>query len=215
MVDYSGETTVEESYDRVVVFGSSRSVEGEAFEVRPVGQRSALTDAWIRVGSETIRDPADGHEFTRGIDYEMDWKQGGVLEVDGGDFETGATYEADYTRRYRGSATFVDVADIWTLEEQFPEAISTIEWEQIAFALLKRVNQPLEAVEATVDLDDPTVSVVEAISHPELPFDGPLVPRGLEFGQGSVRWRLGTRQTIGEAVDEIRSRLRSVAERSP
>ncbi|KKF39893.1 hypothetical protein FK85_25050 [Halorubrum saccharovorum] len=163
--------TREESYDRVVVFGKSRGVEGSEFSVSSGATLTSIGNEWVVPDSERIYDPDTDQVFERGEDYRMDWAFGGLELLDGGDMTAGTTYAADYEWRYRGEATTpsVDASEARTVEKKIPSATSGRECDQLALSILKDVQE--DQVEATLTVVEPApdVPLVEAISHPRLP----------------------------------------------
>ncbi|MFT4921727.1 MAG: hypothetical protein ACI8XM_000933 [Haloarculaceae archaeon] len=212
LVDFSATATVEQSYDKVVVSGSSKAVRGEAFTAS-LDLLVGLDENWIVPGSETVYDPSDGTEFERGTDYVMDWEKGAVEALSAGSMQDGSTYEVDYQFTFRGSASSSGVSDPRTREVQVPSSSSDRECEQVALSILKRVQDPLETAEVTVSTDDPTVSLIDALSHPDLPLEGPLVIRSAEFQSAEVRYQLGSRQSFAAVVKEIQSQFQAIAKR--
>jgi hypothetical protein len=122
-------------------------------------------------------------------------------------------YAIDYEWTYRGEASTPEVTDPDTLRRTIPDAVSDIECEQLALGILKRVQEPRKEVTATVPTDDPTRSLVAALTHPDIPVEGPLVVRGREHGTDEVRYRFESRREPDEIVDELRARLDAVARR--
>jgi len=207
-------TTIEDAYDRVVVFGRSRGVEDSMFSQSAGSSLTSIGDEWVVPDSERIYDPDTDEVFERGTDYRMEWDVGGIEILDGGDMSTGTTYAADYEYRYRGEATTptIDPSEARTVERQIPGATSDRECDQLALSVLKDVQEA--QVEATLTLvePDPDVPLVEAISHPRLP-EGAQEIRGVERSSTSERtYRLANRQTAGEIVDDLREDYESLAD---
>jgi len=207
-------TTIEDAYERVVVFGKSKGVQGVTWSQGANSSLTGLGNAWIVPDSERIYDPDTDEEFVRGDDYRMRWDVGGIEILDSGSMSTGTTYAADYDYRYRGEATTpsVEASEARTVERQIPGATSDRECEQLALSVLKDVQD--EQVEATLTLVEPApdVPLVEAISHPRLP-EGAQEIRGVERSATSERtYRLANRRTAGEIVDDLREDYESLAD---
>ena len=208
-------TTIESAYERVVVFGRSKRVEGNAFSTASqAGQPSSIGNEWVVPDSERIYDPDTEEEFERGVDYRMEWDIGGLVVLDGGGMSLSTSYSADFEYKYRGEATTpsVDASEARTIERQIPGATSDRECEQLALSILKDVQEA--QVEATLTLvePDPDVPLVEAISHPRLP-EGAQEIRGVERSSTSEReYRLANRRTAGEIVEDLREDYESLAD---
>ncbi|GAA0539615.1 hypothetical protein ABNG02_15740 [Halorubrum ejinorense] len=207
-------TTIEDAYERVVVFGRSKGREGEEFSQGESSSLTGLGDPWIVPDSERIYDLDDDTVYERGEDYRMEWDVGGIAILDGGDMSKGTTYGADYEFRYRGEATTptVDPSEARTVERKIPGATSDRECDQLALSILKDVQEA--QVEATLTLVEPApdVPLVEAISHPRLP-EGAQEIRGVERSSTSEReYRLENRRTAGEIVDDLRDDYEALAD---
>jgi len=218
LLSVDGSETIEGSYDQVVVFGSSQSIEAETFVANDPGQPRGLDEAWVKVDSERVTDPSTGERFSRGEDYVIRWKDGAIEIVDSGAMRAGTTYEIDYDWRYRGEYPRTDQlqdptgADV--VEDQIPAATSNRECEQLALGIYKRVQDPL--VEATVSVsgDAAEPSILASLSHHQLPFDDPLkIRERMPDASGSVQYRLANRDTAGEIVDQLRDQFSSLADR--
>lgn len=207
-------TTIEDAYERVVVFGRSKGVEGETFSQSAGSSLTSIGDEWVVPDSERIYDPDTEEVFERGTDYRMEWDVGGLDILDGGDMSTGTTYAADYEFKYRGEATThtVDPAEARTVERTIAGATSDRECNQLALSILKDVQDA--QVEATITLVEPApdVPLVEAISHPRLP-EGAQEIRGVERSSTSEReYRLANRPSADETIDAIREDIQSLSD---
>jgi hypothetical protein len=207
-------TTVEDAYERVVVFGRSKRVEGATFSQSAGSSLTSIGNEWVVPDSERIYDPDTDAVFERGTDYRMEWDVGGIDILDGGSMSTGTTYAADYEYRYRGEATTptVDPAEARTVERQIPGATSDRECDQLALSILKDVQDAQVEAELTLVEPAPDVPLVEAISHPRLP-EGAQEIRGVERSATSERtYRLANRRTAGEIVNDLREDYESLAD---
>jgi len=207
-------TTIEDAYERVVVFGRSKGVEGSTFQQSAGSSLTSIGNEWVVPDSERIYDPDTDEVFERGEDYRMEWDVGGIDILDGGDMSRETTYAADYDYRYRGEAATptVDPSEARTVERQIPGATSDRECDQLALSILKDVQDA--QVEATLTLVEPApdVPLVEAISHPRLP-EGAQEIRGVERSATNERtYRLANRRTAGEIVDDLREDYESLAD---
>ena len=207
-------TTIEDAYERVVVFGRSKGVEGETFSQSAGSSLTSIGDEWVVPDSERIYDPDTEEVFERGTDYRMEWDVGGLDILDGGDMSTGTTYAADYEFKHRGEATTptVDPAEARTVGRTIAGATSDRECNQLALSILKDVQDA--QVEATITLVEPApdVPLVEAISHPRLP-EGAQEIRGVERSSTSEReYRLANRPSADETIDAIREDIQSLSD---
>ncbi|MFP4054494.1 MAG: hypothetical protein ACLFV7_11605, partial [Phycisphaerae bacterium] len=218
LVDYSGRRTIEGSYQRVIAQGKSATVEEETFTSNDeFDLLTGLDEGPIETGSETVYDVDDrSTQYERNIDYELDYRQGAIRVLEGGDMDTDTEYMIDYEWRYEGRYTdpgHDEDADgePRTLRESFPDAASDRECEQLALAVVREVAEPRE--EATVTIRDPAPdrSLVEALDPDELPFDGPLRVRSVNNDARSVRLTVGSRRDAADVVDDLNERLAAVA----
>lgn len=215
LVDWEVTETVEDAYERVVVFGAAHDINGEAFSNSTYDSFEGIDEDHIVTASETVYDPSDGTEFERGTDYNMWWSEGAIELLSGGSMSTGTTYEIDYRHKSRGEHELPDAGtDPRTLRREIAEAATDRECEQLALGILKEVQDPLLEVEIEVTTSDPRWPLVEALSHSDLPVDGPLTIRNIEFGEQSIRLYLGSRESIADVVDSLRTRITAVSERS-
>ena len=207
-------TTIEDAYERVVVFGRSKGVEGVTWSQGTNSTLTGLGNAWIVPDSERIYDPDTDEVFERSEDYRMEWDVGGIEILDGGAMSKGTTYAADYDYRYRGEATTptVDPSNARTVERQIPDATSNRECDQLALSILKDVQEAQAEAELTLVEPAPNVPLVEAISHPRLP-EGAQEIRGVERSSTSERtYRLANRRTASEIIDDIRDDYEALAD---
>lgn len=214
IVTVEGSRSIEGSYERVVVFGATREVEAETWSADGVELLSGLAENHVKVDSERVRSPDGETLFERGIDYRVDWALGALAILEDGDMVAGEQYLVDYEWTYRGERTVpgVDADEAVTLREELPSATSERECEQLARGILTRVQDPL--VEAQVSLSEwpPDQSLIAALEHPDLPFEGAFIVRGADISDaGGVTLRLGSRQTAGEIVDELREQQQALA----
>jgi hypothetical protein len=214
LVEWSGTKTVEGRYDKIIVRGGSRRIDGEDFFADVGGNEQTLDNSPVVVDSERVYDPATGETFERNVDYTMDYEAGNYQVPSGSSMTDGETYEIDYEERFIGEAKTPGVAEAeaTTREERIPNARSDTECQQLALGILRRVQEPLVEVEVTVATSDPTISLLEAINHPELPIEGSLVPREQSVSPGEVTLTLGTRRGFKQIVEELQSGIRELAD---
>ncbi|OYR68157.1 hypothetical protein [Halorubrum ezzemoulense] len=209
--------TIETSFDRIEVFGSSLSVEGETFS-QPSGANSvAVDEEWLVKSSERVYDTGDNPtEYERRIDYEVLYQEGGIRILDSGSMSTDTTYRIDYSHKPHGTATTpdVDAAAADTKEVEDVGVATDIEAEQVALSLLKQLQVPQKEATVEIATNGPEWSLVEAIDLEELPFDEPVVVNSADYSSGSVSLQVANRQSAGEIIDDIRGRYNALAEQT-
>ena len=212
LVDFQGRRTIEGSYQRVIAEGKSSDVEGESFEANDPGLLEGLEEEPIVTGSETVYDAGDrSTTYERLVDYELDHYEGAIRILDGGEMAAGTTYEIDYEWRHQGEYTEPGVENPRETREQFPNAASDRECEQLAVAVVREVADPLEEAEVTIRETDPDRSLVASVPADQLPLEGPLKVRDVSNSAREVTLTLGSRESASDVVDEINNRLSAVA----
>ncbi|WP_058366944.1 fibronectin type III domain-containing protein, partial [Haloparvum sedimenti] len=214
-VDWEVRETIDGRYERVIVEGASRDEEGDTISAPPNDGSSFSTvqEAPVVPGTETVTDPDTGDEFEHGTDYRIRWEDGAVFNLGG--LNSGSTYAVDYSWKYRGEQTIPDVSaeDARSVKRRVPSATSDRECRQLALAVLQQVDEPRLEVEATVVTDDPTRSLVAALSDPGMPVDGPLVIRDQTYRADEVAYRFESRRSISEVFEDREQRLDAIADR--
>ncbi|RQG93722.1 fibronectin type III domain-containing protein [Natrarchaeobius oligotrophus] len=212
LIDWEAERTTESAYQHIIVEGDSRNVEGELFSVTGYGFLTGLDETYIRRNSERVYDPDDPDEvFERNVDYEMVWQEGAIRLLEGGSMDDDAEYAIDYRYKIRGEYEIPGVDDPATRKVNIADATTEREAELLAFGLALELQEPLEEATAVIDDADPRWSLVEALSDEELPFDVPVRVREIDQEAGQASLRLGSRRSVREAVDELRTRIDAVA----
>ena len=214
LVTFDGTETIEDAYDRVVVFGGSERVEGETFVANGIGLLQGLDNSWIKVGSERVTD-GSGTVYERNDDYQVDWADGAIELVSGTSMTSGETYTIDYEWRYRGVSTRPDApADPRTLEEAVPSVTSEREADQVALAIRQDVQDARLGATLTVSRGEPSESLIAALSHPDVPWDGPhdIRERSVVDDGAAVEYRIASRRSAGEVVAELRERFDALAD---
>ncbi|OYR53602.1 hypothetical protein DJ73_07270 [Halorubrum sp. Ea1] len=212
LVSFSGQRSIDGSYQRVIAEGKTSSIEGETFTANDYGLNVGLGEGPVDTGSETVYDAGDrSTQYERGLDYVIGHSEGTITILEGGSMTPGTQYEIDYEWRFEGSYTQPAVADPRTLRQSFPDATSDRECEQLALAVVREVAAPLEEAEVTIRETDPSRSLVTSIPADELPFEGPLEVRDISNSAREVTLTLGSRESVGDIVDNLRDRLSAVA----
>ena len=211
VVSFEGERTINGSYQRVIARGKSKRVTGEEWTSSSgYGFVTAPDNLPIQTGSVTVSEIDSDTTYQRGVDYQVDHRRG-IRVLEGGSMSTSTTYEIDYEWFYEGRYTQPGVDDPDTLREEFPDATSDRECEQLALAVVRQVADPLEEAEVTIRETDADRSLVASIPADEFPFEGPLRNRGVSSDAREVSLTLGSRESAGDVVDELRDRLSAVA----
>ena len=213
LVTYDSRRTIDNSYQRVIANGRSRSVENDRFERPDFDLAVGLTEANIQPGSERVYDPDSDDEFTRNVDYRMLYQEGAIAILEGGEMELETEYAIDYDYKIRGTYTLPGVDDPRTKEIELPDSTTSREAEQLAAAIVKEVAEPLVEADVTVKDVDPTQPLVEAIDPEELPFEGPFRVRSTTTEPGRITQQLGSRREVSDVVQDLNRRLRAVARR--
>ncbi|MYL67779.1 fibronectin type III domain-containing protein [Halorubrum distributum] len=212
LVSFDGQRSIAESYQRVIAEGKTSRVEGETFLANDYGLNVGLDEGPVDTGSETVYDVGDrSTQYERNIDYTIGHSEGTITILEGGSMWPGTEYAIDYEWRFEGEYAQPAVDDPDTLREEFPDATSDRECEQLALAVVREVAEPLEEAEVTIRETDPSRSLVASIPADELPFEGPLEVRDISSDAREVTLTLGSRETAGDVVDELRNRLSAVA----
>ena len=212
LVSFDGARTIEGSYQRVIAEGKTSAVEGETFTANDYGLNVGLAESPVDTGSETVYDVGDrSTTYERNLDYTLDHSQGAITILEGGSMTPGTEYQIDYEWRFEGEYTQPAVDDPDTLRESFPDATSNRECEQLALAVVREVAEPLEEAEVTIRETDPNRPLVESIPADQLPFEGPLKVRDIASDAREETLTLGSRESAGDVVDEIRDRVSAVA----
>ncbi|MFC5278656.1 hypothetical protein ACFPM1_07795 [Halorubrum rubrum] len=212
LVSYQGRRTIEGSYQRVIAEGKTARVEAETVTTNDYGLNVGLDEGPVDAGSETVYDVGDrSSTYERNIDYTIGHSEGTLTILEGGSMSPDTDYQIDYEWRYEGRYAQPGVADPNTLREQFPDATSDRECEQLALAVVREVAAPLEEAEVTIREDDPDRPLVASIPADRLPFEGPLKVREVSADAREVTLTLGSRESAGDVVDNFNDRLSAVA----
>jgi len=220
IVTYQGSETDREAYERVEVFGSS--TRGRATVSQPTnGVRIGVgRDTYHVVGSERVYDsgadpsPNDPADYERREDYEYDYNEGAITNLAGSDMSESDDFVILYRHNHRGTAVVDSPSNPSenTLKTEFPTAETESQCDLLARQLLRQVDSPGQDLRVTVDLEDPRVDLVQALSFAPIDLDGPLQIREARYQPGEVRYRL-RRQRVSEIVDRLRSRAAQLTER--
>lgn len=211
LIDYETAKINSGSYDKVVIKGQSKSAQEESVTA-DVGNAVALDHANVVEGSGRV-EATDGTVYEEDVDYELNRLPGELVALSGGAISDGESLVVDYQWKVSGSYTAPDApASPKTLVRDVPSLPSSRGCEQAALYLYRVVDEPLVEAEATLDELPPTVSIVETLTIPDLPTAGEAVElRDINQSESSPTVLLGSRSTIGDALQDIRSQLQAVS----
>jgi len=211
---FSRTETVEELVERVVVKGSAQRRQGEEFVADHSGTITLDNDE-VQAGKEVVTAPLTGTQFSRGRDYEWtDPLEGELTTVSGGDIVDGQTYEIDYQYRPTNSFTVSGASTNPNTEIVDIAALTTERaCGQVARRIAQQLDEPLTEATVTVPIAEAGWTVVDEIDLTNLPGDDQFEIKSVESTPEESVLQLGTRQSVGEVVGEIRTRLQSVTER--
>jgi hypothetical protein len=175
-------------------------------------------DARLVEGRETIYDGST--EFERGADYDIRYTtqdgQPQLKALSDGELLDGQTVSVDADVKPRGefvAGDVVDEASAKTIVEDIPGLASKQMCDQVALFLVEETGQALIEAEVTVPHSSVEWSVIEAIDPAQLPTDEPMQVRSVESNPSQTTLRLASRQSVGEAVQDIRERTQRNSER--
>lgn len=178
----------------------------------------ALSHGRVIPGTERVREDAEGDpdEYEPITDYELDYLDGEVTALSGGDIGDGESLVIEYRQRPEGRFE----SEAWggdPLTDSVVE-ISRVTTTDAAEQAARRVVRETGDVrlEARVDVSrvDPTQSMLEALgidALDEVAADWRL--EGVDAGTGTRSLRLGTAPTLDQLIADIAADIGSVRER--
>lgn len=206
-----------ETWDEVVINGSNVGVSAEEFQASVTFE--PLTESNILPGSETVYD-SSGTQFSRGVDYEMDYSDGQIRRIGGGALVAGNTYSVDYRFQVQGTHT-VSTPVSRTLTETIPGVTSSRQAEQIGFVLGEvepKVSTPRFEGDIVIPRVDATFDPLEALQLSEFDLPDaarPLAPRPKpKITPEGVRFRVGSGPEWSGQLEDIRGTVQAVSRRS-
>lgn len=195
---------------KATVKGANKQVTGESFTASTSFVDLAESD--IIPQTESV-----GDNFSRGTDYEMNWRDGEIRILSRGDMVNGNTYTINYAIEVEGSYT-AD-ASLRALEPQdIPEVPSSRAAEQIAYVLTQELGTPRWVGNIRIPPEAMDFDVVDALplGNIGLPSDaGPfaIIDRPQITPQG-IQLRLGNRPDLDALVAQLQQRVRQVVRRT-
>lgn len=206
-----------ETWDEVVINGSNVGVSAEEFPAS--ASFVGLTESNILPGSETVYD-SGGTQFSRGVDYEMDYSAGQIRRIGGGALVAGNTYSVDYRFQVQGTHT-ISTPVSRTLTETIPGVTSSRQAEQIGFVLGEvepKVSTPRFEGDIVIPRVDATFDPLEALQLSEFDLPDaarPLAPRGEpQITPEGIRFPVGSAPRIEAQLADIRGQVQAVSRRS-
>jgi hypothetical protein len=212
--DYTVEKDASTTGEKAVVYGASKPVNGEEVTANH-GTWVGLSKDYLVEPKETVFDPSTGTEYANGDDYEMDYQQGRIQTLSTGAISDGQSLEISYDYKTRGSFTASDVSNPELIPPQtVPGLTNDQTCEQAAYYLVENLRTPQVSAEITVPRSELDWSLVEEINLSGVPTAGEnLQVNGVEHSPREAVVRLGSRQSVGEVINDIQSRISSVSDR--
>ncbi len=205
--DWSTTTEHDSVVRRTTVTGRSQPEEETITAAADTGV--SLEHDHLPPGKERVVDIDTEVSYSLGADYEIDWQTGEFVALSAGDIPDGASLRVSYEREVRATVTAPDWDDDPTTETtvSLPSVATETAAEQAARMLVRTGAEPRRTVSATVETNERTWSLVDALSLDGVPQSESLVVQSVSGRQ----LRLGTRDPIKEIVGRLRSRLESTS----
>uniref|UniRef100_A0A7D5GK39 Fibronectin type III domain-containing protein n=1 Tax=Natrinema halophilum TaxID=1699371 RepID=A0A7D5GK39_9EURY len=217
LADYDIDRQTEDVVEKAVIYGGAQRITRQSVTVT-VGSWVDLPfpDSRLVEGRETIYDGST--EYERGTDYEIRYATSDgnpeLKALSGGSISDGATVSVDADVKPRGQYTAGGAgASPKTIIKDIPGLASKQMCDQVALYLVEETGDALIEADVTVPHDSVEWSVIEAIDPAQLPTDGPMQVREIESNASQTTLRLASRQSVGEAVQDIRQRTQRNSER--
>jgi hypothetical protein len=213
IVEYSLSKSTASQYSKAVIKGSSQPVRGERVTAQ-YDEWVALDHGRVLSGSDTVRDPDSGESFEDGVDYDLDRSEGRIKVLSGGAMTDDTVCTVDYRYEPQGEYVADDAgSDPETIVRKVPSITSNRGCEQAALYLVRTVKEPLWEAEVTVPTADAGRSLVDDLLLEDLPTQERMEVREVQQTPQEVVLRLGSRQSVGEVINDIQSRISSVSDR--
>lgn len=204
------------TYDSVTVRGSAQSTSGEEFDASTTFV--SLFRENIVPGSEAVIATDSGTQFERSADYEMSYRDGQIRIKEGGDMDSGTTYEIDY--RYESEGTYPKATGT-QLVETVAGVVSDRQAEQIAYVIHSvepEVSEVGWTADVTLPRGDTLFDPLEALSLNALELPDEATPLAVreppqKTPQG-IALKLGGQNELESALRSISNQLQTVSRRS-
>jgi len=209
--DWSTSKSTAERPDIIRVEGSA--VDREETISATVGSAVALSERNLVSGSEQVQAVSDDTVYERGKDYDINWLTGDVTALSSGSISDGDELRVTYRQKpaYEASVGGSDGGRKKTI--QLPGLVTERGVGIAARRIAGELDTPLREATVTIPVDEDW-SLVNSIDPEAVPTDGPLDVKSVETGAGDVVLTLGSRDTLGDIVSDIRTKLSKTAERS-
>lgn len=214
------ESTIEkkvQTYNKVTIKGSSLPVSGEEFQAS--SSFVDLTQDDILTGSEAVYD-SSGTQYTRGVDYSIDYQAGEITALSGGDLTIGDNYQIDYRHQISASHT-VSGATGDTLTRTIPGVVSDRQAEQIAYVLAEvypGVATPRYEGRIVVPRLDVTFDPLEGLQLEDMDLPSVATPLSIrgepQLSPLGLTLRLGSAPRLEESLSNIRDQVSAVSDRA-
>ncbi|ELZ35384.1 hypothetical protein C472_12640 [Halorubrum tebenquichense DSM 14210] len=210
VLDYQTEVDSETIVEAAYVYGRSRRVRDQEVTL-DVGAYVGVGDGYLQPGTERVASTSDDTVYVAGEDYEIRSVDGTITATEGGAIDDGETVVMDYETRLVGYYELPSADGSGdTIRETIGSATTQNLANQAAQTLVKELSEPQRS--ATITLDRTAdIGLVGALDV-DAPVDAEIV-RGIEADERKQEVRTGSRLSGGEAIDDIRRRVKAVAKR--
>lgn len=210
VTDYEFERSTENLVQEATVKGASQFRYDERFDADH-GTAVALDRDELLVGSEEVSDPSfGGTTYERGSDYEMDYANGEITVLAGGDMADSTEFSIDY--RWRIAADYDDgTASPRSIVRTVPELTTQRACSQAAYTIVDELNTPTRPTQVVLPSVEPGWSLIEELDLEQLPAGIPLQIRGIQPTPAQTVVRLDTRQAVGDVISDIQERVEGLA----
>jgi len=215
LVDYQWDTqTLGRQIEDATIRGGARAVRDESFTANH-GTKVQLEHAHLVPGREQVTDPSTGTIYTRGTDYVMDtYESGEIVTQSSGNITDGQSLDISYEWKPVGSFAIGGADPRNAIEEGLVGATTEAVCKSVAYYLVQELKDPVESGELVVEDLPPGWSLLQAIQADPLPNRESFTLAGQPTVQdGRVTVPVASRQSVGEVVDDLRTRLSDHSER--
>lgn len=197
-------------YEKAIIYGSRQSVRQESFTSNH-GTAVALDKSHLLETTEVVYDTADGTQFERGVDYDVDYQAGSITTKSSGAMADATTYAIDYDHKTRGEHTKRGATSPDIVVETIPDLVTDRSCDQAALFLVQHVSAPRYTARLVLNRSDLNTLLVDDLQVEGLPTDVRFIPEEITHTPGKVVLKLGSRQSVGAVVQELRNRVAATA----
>jgi len=210
VLDYETEVDAETLVERTIVYGRSRRVRDQEVTLS-TSEFTSIGDDYIQPGTDRVVDADTGEVYQINDDYVILFNEGSIKATPSGSIADGTNVLLDFETRIAAEYA-LPTADGSrdTIRRTVASASTRQLAEQAALAITTELAEPQRG--ATVTLDRSGGFDLVGALDVDAPID-PQVVRDIEEGESEVNARLGSRLSAGEVVDDVRRRVKTVAER--